>query len=156
MPRPSQRSYPRLWRHPRRGQCVLLAQVHSVRKAIGTEQHEDHMRVWAEQTVDVTAELVELLSNEYGEDEFNARSGQLFVALRCQIDKGRWFFPNIHADKKGEWKLPAFRGIRQPILNVLVDVFDETVTSRSCQSAVDPMMVVLDSVRCGRRGYARS
>ena len=87
-------------------------------------QHEDHMRVWAERTVDVTAELVELLSNADGEDEFNTRSGELFVALRCQIDKGRWFFPNIHADKKGEWKPPAFRGIRQPILNVLVDLFD--------------------------------
>lgn len=89
-------------------------------------QHEDQMRVWAERTVDVTAELVELLSGQDGEDEFNARSGQLFVALRCQIDKGRWFFPNIHADKKGEWKPPAFRGIRQPILNVLVDLFDAT------------------------------
>ena len=87
-------------------------------------QYEDHMRVWAERTVDVTAQLVELLSNEDGEQEFNARRGQLVASLRCQIDKGRWFFPNLLEDQKGAWKPPAFRGIRQPILNVLVDLFD--------------------------------
>jgi hypothetical protein len=70
-------------------------------------QYEDHMRVWAERTVDVTAQLVELLSNEDGEQEFNARRGQLVASLRCQIDKGRWFFPNILEDQKGAWKPPA-------------------------------------------------
>src|SRR5262245_9967271 len=79
-------------------------------------QYEDHMREWAEQTVDVTAQLVELLSNEGGEQEFNARSGQFLASLRCQIDKGRWFFPNTLGDQKGAWKPLAFRGIRQPIL----------------------------------------
>jgi len=87
-------------------------------------QYEDHMRVWAERTVDVTAQLVELLSNEDGEQEFNARRGQLVASLRCQIVKGRWFFRNLLEDQKGAWKPPAFRGIRQPILNVLVDLFD--------------------------------
>jgi hypothetical protein len=87
-------------------------------------QYEGSMRLWAETTVDVTGELVELLSRENGEREFNERSGQLRARLRCQIDKGRWYFPNVHPDLKGSWKPPAFRGIRQRILNVLVDFFD--------------------------------
>jgi hypothetical protein len=77
-------------------------------------QYEDNIRVWAERTVDVTGQLVELLSNEGGEIEFNRNRSTLLAVLRCQIDKGRWYFPNIHTDKKGESKLPAFRGIRQP------------------------------------------
>jgi len=72
----------------------------------------------------VTARPVELSSNEDGDQEFNALRGQLVASLRCQIDKGRWLVPNILEDQKGVWKPPAYRGIRQPILNVLVDLFD--------------------------------
>jgi hypothetical protein len=86
-------------------------------------QYEDNMRAWAESTVDATGELLELLSNEHGKAQFDARSGSLLAVLRCQIDKGRWYFPNLHPDKKGGWKPLAFRGIRQKALNVLVDFF---------------------------------
>jgi hypothetical protein len=92
-------------------------------------QYEDNIRVWAERTVDVTGQLVEVLSNEGDETEFNRNRSTLFAALRCQIDKGRLYFPNIHTDKKGAWKLPAFRGIRQPIIDVLVDIYQAAKTA---------------------------
>ena len=92
-------------------------------------QYEDNIRVWAERTVDVTGQLVELLSNEGGEIEFNRNRSTLLAVLRCQIDKGRWYFPNIHTDKKRAWKLPAFRGIRQPIIDVLVDIYEAAKTA---------------------------
>jgi hypothetical protein len=90
--------------------------------------YEDNMRVWAERTVDATGQLLELLSNEDGQAEFVERSGPLLAVLRCQIDKGRWYFPNLHHDKKGETKPLAFRGIRQKILDILVDLFEAVKT----------------------------
>lgn len=68
-------------------------------------------------------------SNEGGEIEFNRNRSTLLAVLRCQIDKGRWYFPNIHTDKKRAWKLPAFRGIRQPIIDVLVDIYEAAKTA---------------------------
>jgi hypothetical protein len=92
-------------------------------------QYEDNIRVWAERTVDVTGQLVELLSNEGGETEFSRNRSTLLAVLRCQIDKGRLYFPNIHTDKKGAWKPPAFRGIRQPIIDVLVNIYEASKTA---------------------------
>jgi hypothetical protein len=102
----------------------------ATRHAERSAQHayEDGMRVWAERTVDATGQLLELLSNEGGQADFDEKSGALLAVLRCQIDKGRWYFPNLHHDKKGETKPLAFRGIRQKILNVLVDLFDAVKT----------------------------
>ena len=71
-------------------------------------QYEDHMRVWAERTVDVTAQLVELLSNEDGEQEFNATRGQLVASLRCQIDKGRWVLSRPPRGPKGRVETTGF------------------------------------------------
>jgi hypothetical protein len=93
-------------------------------------QYEDNMRGWAERTADVTGQLVQLLSNPDGEAEFNRNCEQLLGALRCQIDKGRWFFPNTHTDQKGTTKPFAYRGIRQPILDILVELYDQVDTIR--------------------------
>jgi hypothetical protein len=98
----------------------------ATRHAERSAQHayEDGMRVWAERTVDATGRLLELLSNDGGQADFDEKSGSLLATLRCQIDKGRWYFPNLHHDKKGETKPLAFRGIRQKVVNVLVDLYD--------------------------------
>jgi hypothetical protein len=97
----------------------------SSRHAEQSDQHqyEDTIRSWAERTVDVTGHLVELLSEPGEESGFREKSRPLLAVLRSQIDKGRWYFPNILKEKKGMDKPLAFRGIRQPILDVLVDLF---------------------------------
>jgi hypothetical protein len=83
------------------------------------------MRVWAERTVDVTAELVHRVRAPDGdESEFEKSRRELLAALSSQIDKGRFYFPNMHKDKAGHDKEPAYQGIRQYLLDDLVEIFD--------------------------------
>jgi hypothetical protein len=44
--------------------------------------------------------------------------------LSCAIDAGRLYFPNSEADKYGLHKEAAFRGVRHPVLDMLVRVYD--------------------------------
>ena len=44
--------------------------------------------------------------------------------LSSAIDRGRWFFPNQWNDEIGLHKEPAYRGLRQPILDHLVAAYD--------------------------------
>jgi hypothetical protein len=93
-------------------------------------QYEDNIRVWAERTIDVTGHLVELFHNPGREDEFITARTTLLGLLRCQIDKGRWYFPNTHTQDKGASKPAAFRGIRQPIVDVLVFLYQASRTAK--------------------------
>lgn len=86
-------------------------------------QYEDNIRIWAERTVDITGHLVELLSDRSSETAFPSAKEPLLGDLRCQIDKGRWYFPNTHTEQKGASKHSAYRGIRQPIIDHLVQVY---------------------------------
>ena len=44
------------------------------------------------------------------------------------IDRGKWFFPNLHSEEVGAHKEKAYRGYRQEVLNSLVEAYD-TVTA---------------------------
>jgi phytoene/squalene synthetase len=44
--------------------------------------------------------------------------------LSYAIDAGRLYFPNSEADKYGLHKESAFRGVRHPVLDMLVRVYD--------------------------------
>ena len=44
--------------------------------------------------------------------------------LSYAIDAGRPYFPNSEADKYGLHKEGAFRGVRHPVLDMLVRVYD--------------------------------
>jgi hypothetical protein len=92
-------------------------------------QYEDNIRAWAERTIDVTGHLVELFYNARDEDEFTTTRTTLLGLLRCQIDKGRWYFPNTHIQEKGAAKPAAFRGIRQPIVDALVLLYQASRTA---------------------------
>src|SRR5262249_34480092 len=103
------------------GVSVVYSQ-RATRQAERSAQHlyEDNMRVWAECRIEATGGLLELLSNGTSEAEFDRRRSPLLGTLRCQIDKGRWYFPNLHHERKGQSKPLAYRGIRQKVLDVLV------------------------------------
>ena len=45
---------------------------------------------------------------------------RVLAALSVSIDTGRWYFPNKDHDLHGIHKEPAYRGLRQPILDWLV------------------------------------
>jgi hypothetical protein len=85
------------------------------------DQYEDNIRAWAERTVEITSELRQLASN--GSRTPNPDLiAKLLADLSAQIEKGRWFFPNVLTDKAGTWKEPAYQGIRQRVLDDLVDI----------------------------------
>ncbi|MBD1208400.1 MAG: hypothetical protein H9535_08220 [Ignavibacteria bacterium] len=48
----------------------------------------------------------------------------LRIKLSAQIDKGRWFFPNIDTDRYGKHKVEAYRGYRHKVLDGLVYTYD--------------------------------
>lgn len=55
------------------------------------------------------------------------RSRELYEAMyriSSLIDRGRWFFPNEWSEEYGVGKEPAYRGLRQQILNRLVAAYN--------------------------------
>ena len=57
--------------------------------------------------------------NPYERERF-----EVLEKLSCAIDAGRLYFPNSEADKYGLHKEGAFRGVRHPVLDMLVRVYD--------------------------------
>ncbi|PHN27241.1 hypothetical protein AO240_05260 [Pseudomonas sp. ICMP 460] len=61
-------------------------------------------------------------------------------ALSALIEQGRFFFPNIVEDKFGESKPLAYRGYRNIVLQLLVDIYRQ-------YSADDPSPVINEKYR---------
>jgi hypothetical protein len=47
----------------------------------------------------------------------------VMIELSAAIDTGRWYFPNRHENEYGFQKQPAYRGLRQPVLNWVVRAY---------------------------------
>ena len=56
------------------------------------------------------------------------------VRLSSLIDTGRWYFPNQWTDDYGTHKEPAYRGMRQPVLDYVVEAYDLLKDSHSTES----------------------
>lgn len=86
------------------------------------DQYLCNVRAWA----DEACECISMAIHSSHLEE-NQRKETLFNALHkisALIDRGRWFFPNQWSDEYGKNKEPAYRGIRQPILDQLVEAYD--------------------------------
>jgi hypothetical protein len=59
-----------------------------------------------------------------GTGSFAVLRDECLSKLSASIDKGRLYFPNFEHDSHGAEKEAAFRGIRQPILDRLVEIYD--------------------------------
>ena len=81
-------------------------------------EYQDGIRRWADRTTELVVQLVHTCK-EHGA----ASSGEL-AALSAQIEKGRSFFPNVLSEELGLHKPRAYRGLRPPILDHLVDIYD--------------------------------
>ena len=78
---------------------------------------------WACQVTSAISRAIHLI----GVDDEEQRRETLITLSSC-IDMGRWYFPNIKEDEFGQHKEPAYRGLRQPLLDWAVyayDVFDK-------------------------------
>ena len=68
------------------------------------------------QSISAAIHLVEI------EDDVARR--QVLIRLSAAIDMGRWFFPNHAFEEYGLKKEPAYRGVRQPLLDWIVRAYD--------------------------------
>lgn len=86
------------------------------------------LRVWADQVSDLLSEAIhfsELDPKRCPDEAFFERRNMIRISLSSYIDRGRWFFPNLHTDRHGQDKEVAFRGYRPEILNSLVAAYLE-------------------------------
>ena len=85
------------------------------------------LRTWSEQLSDILSEAIhfaELIPSKCPSGEFFERRNKLRVTISSMIDKGRWFFSNLHTEKSVNDEVKAFRGYRQEVLNSLVAAYD--------------------------------
>jgi hypothetical protein len=90
------------------------------------QQYFAGLRVWSDQLSDLLSEAIhvaELDPARCVSGSFFGRRNALRTSISSMIDRGRWFFPNLHTEQVGNGK-KAFRGYRQEVLNSLVSAYN--------------------------------
>jgi hypothetical protein len=97
------------------------------------DQYMANVRAWADEACGGFAMATHALKAEASrQDELLLSALERISSL---IDRGRWFFPNSWCEEYGQEKQPAYRGLRQPILDALVDGYR---TIESLRISKDP------------------
>lgn len=94
----------------------LLKQQHSLEQRAWTDTHFDAVRDWAQQVCFTLADAMHVHQDQ---------RAAVLSKLSALIDIGRWYFPNQWSEKYGIDKEPAYRGLRQPVLDCLVAAYDD-------------------------------
>ena len=84
-----------------------------------------HAEEWAAEVVQTMSEAgfsCDLNPARMPEHAFFNLRHELRWRLSSQIDRGRWYFPNLRDEEHGADKPPAYRGYRQRALTCIVDV----------------------------------
>lgn len=98
------------------------------------DQYMTNVRAWADDACDAISIAIHTLdADPTKQDEMLFASLQRVSGL---VDRGRWFFPNLWSDEYGQHKEPAYRGIRQPILDSLVDAYRTIETLRTSKDSI--------------------
>ncbi|TPK75522.1 hypothetical protein FJ930_05370 [Mesorhizobium sp. B2-4-15] len=93
----------------------LLKQQHRLEQRAWTDTHFDAVRDWSQQVCFTVADAMHVKEEQ---------RGAVLSKLSALIDIGRWYFPNQWSEKYGIDKEPAYRGLRQPVLDCLVAAYD--------------------------------
>ncbi len=91
------------------------------------QQYFVALLAWADQLSDLLSEAIhfsELDPARCPNDSFFEHRNKLRISISSMIDRGRWFFPNLHTEEVGNNKEKAFRGYRQEALNSLADAYN--------------------------------
>ncbi len=95
------------------------------------QQYFAALRTWSDLLSDTLSEAIhfaELDPAKMAAGSFFERRNKLRVSISSLIDRGRWFFSNLHTEEVGQHKEKAFRGYRQEVLNSLVSAYDSVTT----------------------------
>ena len=109
----------------------LLEKEHQLKLREWTDQYFHSVRAWAEQVCHAISEATHII-------EHPALSGEhkrpVLIKLSSLIDTDRWYFPNQWSDDYGTNKEPAYRGVRQAVLDCVVDAYDLLKNSDSSET----------------------
>jgi hypothetical protein len=86
------------------------------------DQYLCNVRAWADEACECISAANH--SNHLDESERSEAIFNVLHKISSLIDRGRWFFPNQWSEEYGMHKEPAYRGVRQPILEQLVEAYD--------------------------------
>ena len=90
----------------------LLEKQHNPELRAWTDQHFMSVREWANEVCNAVSEAIHITGQPDEQRRLNIQ-----IRLSALIDTGRWYFPNQWKDDYGTHKEPAYRGIRQPVLD---------------------------------------
>ncbi len=99
----------------------LLERRHQLELRAWTDQYFLGVRSWADQVSCAISEAMHMVACQ-NIDESLRRA--VLVRLSHLIDTGRWHFPNQWSDDYGVHKEPAYRGVRQAVLDCVVDAYN--------------------------------
>jgi hypothetical protein len=98
-----------------------LEKGHELKLREWTDHYFNSVRVWAEEVCMVISEATHFSEDSEVSGE-HKRSA--LIKLSSLVDTGRWYFPNQWSDDYGIHKEPAYRGVRQPVLDCVVDAYN--------------------------------
>lgn len=126
---------------------ALLKQNH-LRERQWAEQYFADVREWADEVCAAIAEALHLARYPEVAVDPNTR---LWVEAKISrlLDTGRWYFPNHWSVDYGQHKDPAYRGIRQPILDFVFQAYNAT----QAMSQVDACKKSLSQLVSSQRGF---
>lgn len=117
----------------------LLEKNHDLELRSWTDQYFSSVRTWADQVCSAISEAIHLVSHQ---DLSEASKHPVLVKLSHLIDTGRWHFPNQWSEDYGVGKEPAYRGVRQPVLDCIVEAYDALKASRGREDVRDTLWSV--------------
>lgn len=99
------------------------------------EQYFCNVRQWADEVCDNISVAVYEFKIE-GPDRHNSLRTSL-QRLSSHIDRGRWFFPNFDNEIHGQHKAAAYQGVRQPILECLIEAHEIVLSALKGTGQID-------------------
>lgn len=100
---------------------TLTEKQHQLQLREWTDQYFTSVRSWGEDMSLAISEAAHIIEHP----ELNSdHKRPILIKLSALIDTGRWYFPNQWVDDYGTDKEPAYRGVRQQVLNCAVAVYE--------------------------------
>ncbi len=87
------------------------------------DEYFQNVRQWGDETVNILARAVHLCDLP-SESDAGAHRLEIRAQLSALMDRGRWYFPNKFEKKVGLRKEPAYRGIRQRVIEELGQAYE--------------------------------
>lgn len=100
----------------------ILAKQHELGLRTWTDQYFKDVRSWANEVCYTVSQAIHLVDLPNSNESANYRLDAL-SRLSAHLDTGRWYFPNSWSKEYGTQKAPAYRGVRQPVLDCVAEAY---------------------------------